>query len=174
VRALDRIVGQHLHRVGGSSVALALERLVRVGDPHPLVYAMLLAALLCYGRGHASTLRFVAFMIVGTFALELGFKSLFHYVRPGSFLGLDLSGYPSGTAMRATVLAGALLTIGGSACHRTWQRGILVSAAVGWPLVVAVALVLSGDHTPSEVVGGLLIGTVWLGVCLRLAIPARE
>jgi membrane-associated phospholipid phosphatase len=170
VQAFDRIVGHHLHRRGGPSIAIALKTLVRIGDPHPLIYGMLVAVLLRHGRGRARVLRFFAYMIIGTFALELCFKILFHHVRPGLFFGLELSGYPSGTAMRAMVLAGALLAVGIPACRHTWQRAMLMSTCVGWPTVMGISVVSLGDHTPSEAVGGLLLGMAWLGICLRLLI----
>jgi membrane-associated phospholipid phosphatase len=59
--------------------------------------------------------------------------------------------YPSGHTIRACILAAAIAW--------TWRRA--GPAAAAWALTVPVALVLLGDHTPTDVVGGLA-----LAVCL--------
>jgi undecaprenyl-diphosphatase len=148
--------------------------MARIGDPHPLIYGMLLIVLLLSGRGRASALRFFGYMIIGTFALDLCFKILFHRVYPGLFFGLDLSGYPSGTAMRATVLVGALLAIVIPGCRHNWQRAMLVTTGAGWAIVMGISVVSLGHHTPSEAIGGLLLGMAWLGTCLGLVICPRR
>ena len=55
--------------------------------------------------------------------------------------------YPSGHTLRACVVAAVLAW--------TWRRAGRVAAA--WALPVPVALVLIGDHTPTDVVGGLVL-----------------
>ena len=55
--------------------------------------------------------------------------------------------YPSGHAIRACVVAAGIAW--------TWRRA--GPAAAAWALTVPVALVLLGDHTPTDVVGGLAL-----------------
>ena len=55
--------------------------------------------------------------------------------------------YPSGHTVRACVVAAVV--------GWTWRRA--GPAATVWALLVPVALVLVGDHTPSDVAGGLLL-----------------
>jgi membrane-associated phospholipid phosphatase len=55
--------------------------------------------------------------------------------------------YPSGHTLRACVIA-AVVTW-------TWHRA--GPAVAAWALLVSVALVLLGDHTPTDVVGGLAL-----------------
>ena len=55
--------------------------------------------------------------------------------------------YPSGHTVRACVVAAVV--------SWTWRRA--GPAATVWALLVPVALVLVGDHTPSDVAGGLLL-----------------
>jgi membrane-associated phospholipid phosphatase len=67
--------------------------------------------------------------------------------------------YPSGHTVRACVVAAAVAAV--------WHRGHVLLGV--WAIVaVPIALVLLGSHTPSDVVGGLL-----LAACL-LAAAARE
>jgi membrane-associated phospholipid phosphatase len=61
--------------------------------------------------------------------------------------------YPSGHTVRACIVAAAVAAV--------WHRAHVVVAT--WAIVaVPVALVLIGDHTPSDVVGGLLLALLLL------------
>jgi membrane-associated phospholipid phosphatase len=62
--------------------------------------------------------------------------------------------YPSGHTVRACVAAAAVAAV--------WRR-VHVVVAVWAIAVVPVALVLLGDHTPTDVVGGLLLAALLLG-----------
>jgi undecaprenyl-diphosphatase len=166
VQSVDRFVQQQVSQRKGSGVARALNALMRLADPHPLLLGAVVVAVILVGRERAPMLGFVTCAMVGTFGLELCCKLWFPQVRTSQFLGQPLSNYPSGTAMRAMVLAGVLLGLWGPVWHRGWPRVWLWSAVAGWPLIIATAVVL-WRHTLSEVVGGLLLGAAWVGVCLR-------
>jgi len=60
------------------------------------------------------------------------------------------SSWPSGHALRCTIVAAALAT--------AWPRLRLPLAV--WLVAVLVLLVLAGFHTPTDVAGGLLLATV--------------
>ena len=167
VQSVDRVVRQQLYQRRGSSVALALNGLTRLGDPHPLLYGAVLVVMMLAGRGYAPRVSFVACAMIGTFGLELCGKLLFPQVRISQFLGQPLSGYPSGTTMRAMVLAGMLVGLWGPGWPQGWPRVWLWSAALGWPVVTSIAVMVLRWHTLSEVVGGLLLGAAWMGACLR-------
>ena len=62
------------------------------------------------------------------------------------------SSWPSGHALRCTIVAAALAT--------AWPRLRLPLAV--WLVAVLVLLVLAGFHTPTDVAGGLLLATVAL------------
>ena len=68
--------------------------------------------------------------------------------------------FPSGHMMRGLVVAFTVALL--------WPRATRAVAA--WVLLVAVALVVAGDHTPTDVGGGLLVGLVLL-TCLAVASP---
>jgi membrane-associated phospholipid phosphatase len=174
VQSVDRVIGQQLALRQGSSAALVLHALVRFGDPHPMLYGAMVVVVMAAGRGRAQALRLVAFAMVGTFGLELCGKILFPQVHTTEFLGQALSNYPSGTAMRAMVLALVLLVVWGPAHRRSWPRVWLRRAVVGWPILMSTALVVLRWHTLSEVVGGLLFGAAWVSLCLRLLLRHGE
>jgi membrane-associated phospholipid phosphatase len=62
------------------------------------------------------------------------------------------SSWPSGHALRCTIVAAALAT--------AWPR--LRLPLIVWLVAVLVLLVLAGFHTPTDVAGGLLLATVAL------------
>jgi membrane-associated phospholipid phosphatase len=62
------------------------------------------------------------------------------------------SSWPSGHALRCTIVAAALAT--------AWPRLRLPLAV--WLVAILVLLVLAGFHTPTDVAGGLLLATVAL------------
>jgi membrane-associated phospholipid phosphatase len=62
------------------------------------------------------------------------------------------SSWPSGHALRCTIVAAALAT--------AWPR-LRVPLAV-WLVTVVVLLELAGFHTPTDIAGGLLLATVAL------------
>lgn len=81
--------------------------------------------------------------------------------------------YPSGHAVRAAAGYGLVIW----ACHRylrhrvaLWVTGTVLTATV--ILAIAWSRILLVVHLPSDVVVGLLIGTIWLLVVLR-AVPAH-
>jgi PAP2 superfamily len=174
VRSIDRIVGDHLYKHGRHGVAITLKRLARLGDPNPLVYSGLLVVLTCAVRGRAPALRLFAYATIGAYGLELCGKLLFPPVRTSRLLGQVLSNSPSGTAMRAMVLAMVVLVIWGPARHRSWPPVWLRRAVVGWPILMSTAIVVLRWHTLSEAIGGLLFGAAWGGLCLRLLLRHGE
>ncbi len=69
--------------------------------------------------------------------------------------------FPSGHAMRAVLVAGAIALV--------WRR--LAWPAAAWALLMPVLLVLGSAHVPSDVIGGLILGL--LAVCAaHAALPA--
>lgn len=62
--------------------------------------------------------------------------------------------FPSGHTVRAFVVAAVLAW--------TWRRVAL--PATVWAVGVAIALVLIGDHVPTDVIGGALLAVALLGI----------
>jgi membrane-associated phospholipid phosphatase len=84
--------------------------------------------------------------------------------------------FPSGHALAAAILAGALLMIGLPECARPGSRYLIWSAAIAWTVLVSGARVCLGTHYPTDILGGVLLGAAWVFTCramlLGLASPA--
>jgi len=120
----------------------------------PLVSTALLfaACVVLYRRGHRSAALAWPVAWVAANAVELLGKSALE--RPSLHLGhaplygFD-SSFPSGHTVRAILLTVVLASL--------WRRVGIV--ALGWLVVTLPALVVNSDHTPSDVVGGILLAT---------------
>jgi membrane-associated phospholipid phosphatase len=105
------------------------------------------------GRVEAA-LAWPAAWLVGT-AVELVFRHTLTrpaLYRDGVHIVAFDSSWPSGHALRCTIVAAALAT--------AWPR--LRPPLAVWLVAVLVLLVLAGFHTPTDVAGGLLLATVAL------------
>ena len=72
------------------------------------------------------------------------------------------SSFPSGHTAAAICLYGALAVLASERARSALVRGLTLTLAVLIPLAVATARVYRGMHYLTDVVGGLLLGGVWL------------
>lgn len=172
VQAFDnaflRILVHYVQDHNGPFVTDAMNTIPRIGDFDLLIYGALWVALVLWVRRQAWSFWFVCFMILGSLGLELFFKIIFHRLRPVLVFAYHLSSYPSGQTLRAAAFAGALLVVWLPFCRRSWQRVLLWSAVVVWPIFVGTSLIYQVTHTLTDVIGGMLLGTAWLCACLML------
>jgi membrane-associated phospholipid phosphatase len=122
----------------------------------PFVSALIVAgcAFVIDRRGDRRTAVAVCALWVLVNLLELAGKIGFAHPRFGYAFTHT---YPSGHTVRACVIVAALGCL---------SRPAAAAAAV-WALLVAVALVLLGDHTPTDVVGGVLLASSLVPLLLR-------
>ncbi len=71
--------------------------------------------------------------------------------------------FPSGHMMRGLLVAGLIVLL--------WRRAAIW--AVLWVLLVGPALVLQSAHTPTDVVGGAIVGLILLVPIFALVLPSR-
>jgi membrane-associated phospholipid phosphatase len=72
------------------------------------------------------------------------------------------SSFPSGHTAAAIALYGAVAVLANERARSALVRGLFIAAAVVIPLVVAAARLYRGMHYLTDVLGGVLLGTVWL------------
>jgi membrane-associated phospholipid phosphatase len=138
--------------LGGPLLAVAQA----VTLPAQVVVSCLLVAAACTalvrrGRADAASIWAAAWLLAT--AIEVVCKQLLtrpHLYRHDVHLVALDSSWPSGHTVRAAVVAAALAA--------AWPR--LRYALAVWVVAVAVLLEAAGFHTPTDVVGGLLLATV--------------
>ena len=130
-----------------------------------------------------SVALFLLIVVAGQLLLSNLVKIAVERVRPDAppFHVLTGPSFPSGhTTAAAAVWAAVALVLGSGAPSRT--RAVLAGGAAGIAVMVACSRVFLGAHWTSDVIGGLLLGWIWFGLCavafggrvLRLGAPARE
>jgi membrane-associated phospholipid phosphatase len=77
------------------------------------------------------------------------------------------SSFPSGHTAAAVALYGALAVLASERARSALVRGLFIALAVLVPLVVAASRMYRGMHYLSDVIGGLLLGGLWLLACVR-------
>jgi membrane-associated phospholipid phosphatase len=77
------------------------------------------------------------------------------------------SSFPSGHTAAAVALYGALAVLASERARSALVRGLFIALAVVVPLVVAASRMYRGMHFFTDVLGGLLLGWLWLMACVR-------
>jgi len=109
----------------------------------------------------------VAVAVAGEVVIFLGVTMLVDRARP-PVKHLDqappTSSFPSGHTAASVALYGAVAILASERARSAVLRWLFVALAVVVPLLVAVSRVYRGMHFVSDVLGGVLLGTVWLWV----------
>jgi membrane-associated phospholipid phosphatase len=148
-----------------------------------IVIALATIAYAMRARGRWSIALFVIVVVGGESLLANIIKITVGRVRPdvAPFHVLSGASFPSGHATAAAATwAVVALVFGRGASPRT--RVILAGAAAGIAVAVACTRVFLGAHWTSDVIGGVILGWVWFGVCavafggrvLQLGAPVKE
>jgi undecaprenyl-diphosphatase len=77
------------------------------------------------------------------------------------------SSFPSGHTAATVALWGALAILASERARSALVRGIVLALAFGLPLLVASSRMYRGMHFFTDVLGGALLGVVWLGATVR-------
>jgi len=144
----------------------------RLGDPLTL-FVLVVGAYLLANRLDVDAPRMAAALglALGAFTLTLALKHAFALPRPPG-AGADGYGFPSGHALGATVVYGALVAL----LPARRRSRTLVAAAGTLVALVALSRVVIGVHYLIDVVAGVAAGLAFLAATLRLGpgvVPER-
>jgi len=72
------------------------------------------------------------------------------------------SGFPAGHVVNFTALVGFLCYLTWVRLAPSWPRSTLIAILVAMMVLMGIARIHAGEHWPSDVLGGYLLGIVWL------------
>lgn len=110
--------------------------------------------------------------------IEVGVKALVARPRPAATLvhvttRLTDPSFPSGHALHFTVFYGFLAFMLATVFRPSWGRNLLIAVCVTLIALVGVSRVYLGEHWTTDVIGGYLIGALYLGPLCWAYIWAR-
>jgi membrane-associated phospholipid phosphatase len=127
----------------------------------PLISALVVAACAYDLHRRGARTRAVGFLVLWLAANVLELVGKAGLARPALDVASFRHTFPSGHSLRAWIVAAAVTW--------TWRRGGL--PAVAWATTVPIALVVLGDHTPTDVIAGVLLA-LCLIAATDVAVPA--
>jgi membrane-associated phospholipid phosphatase len=140
------------------------------GTPAVSILAVLSVAVAAFVWRRWREPMLVAVAVAGEVAIFLVVTLLVDRQRP-PVKHLDeappTSSFPSGHTAAAIVLWGALAVLASERARSALVRGIFLACAFGLPLLVASSRLYRGMHFFTDVLGGALLGVVWLGATVR-------
>ena len=157
-----------LHNHTTAALTALSNAVTQIGSTHVIVAATLGLVALLLVHGQRVEAGFLACAVIGGEILDAVLKSEFHRARPEfadpvtSAAGFS---FPSGHAMEAMILGGAVMLLGWPRCRTLRQRIVLGSVTGAVVLLVGMSRIYLGVHYPSDVAAGYAAGASWLLVC---------
>jgi membrane-associated phospholipid phosphatase len=130
-----------------------------------IVYGTIILVVLAVGaRWEAAGLGFAT---VGAAGLNHLVKVLVARPRPPMDLvqvahHLPGSSFPAGHVLNFTAFVGFLCYLSFARLAPSWRRSALIGVLVAMIALMGIARIRAGEHWPSDVLGGYLIGVAWL------------
>lgn len=168
----DVAITQFIQAADFGPLARLLHALNVLGFP-PVVgimYGSILLALFAFGRRWEAVAG--AFGVLGGAGINFVVKFLVNRPRPSIDLvhvehSVASPGFPAGHVLNFTVFAGFLCCLAYLRMPASWLRVTVMGLLIGFIALMGIARVDSGEHWPSDVIGGYLLGALWLAVTVR-------
>ena len=165
--AIDLTITRHVQDWPARWTTALLNPLNVLGFP-PLVgivYGSIIVLILAAGARRDAAAA--AFATLGAAGLNFAFKVLVARPRPPMDLihvarqHLPGTSFPAGHVLNFTAFAGFLCYLIWTRLAPSWQRTALMMCLIVMIALMGIARIDSGEHWPSDVLGGYLLGALW-------------
>lgn len=159
----DAWVVQAIYEARDTFGLIFFSSITRLADTWTILFILGLASvvLLISNKDRAWILGLLV-SVAGAKISEIAIKIFIGRERPGDFalLDLDTFSFPSGHATVALALYGFI-------AYLLWQhyprlRSVILGTAVALVALIGMSRVYIGVHYPSDVLGGYLLGSIWV------------
>jgi len=158
-----------LHHHTTAALTAISEAITQLGSTHVIAAATLGLAILLTVHGQRLQAGLLACAVLGGEVLDAVLKAEFHRSRPEFSDPLTSAAgfsFPSGHAMAAMTLGGAIVFLGWPRCRTLRQQVLLATITGAAVLLVGLSRVYLGAHYPSDVAAGYAAGAAWLLACV--------
>lgn len=120
---------------------------------------------------------YLAVVLIGEVTIFVCATLVVHRHRPG-VKHLDgappTSSFPSGHTAASMALWGGLAVIIWCCTQRRWLRALALTLAIAIPAAVALSRLYRGMHYPTDVMGGILLSLLWMGITALVLLMKRR
>lgn len=128
---------------------------------------LVLAAVIWAGKGSWERAATAVAAFVASKAIIMAGWNTWSRDRPANVAGgelvpAELSSYPSGHSVQSWTVYGLFVLWWAASTDRGWERALAWSLLVVGSVVIGVSRVRIGAHHPSDIIGGMVLGALWL------------
>lgn len=167
--SLDRSLLLAIHRLSNPLLDSLMIFITYLGSRYVVAILFLLAfVVLAYRRLWQSVLSLTV-VTIGAGFIDLVMKAESARPRPLFFRVIPATGFsfPSGHTLLATVFYGMIAFILYTRARSKVSRILVVSSTAALVLLIGFSRLYLGVHWPSDVLGGYIVGLLWLFLSIR-------
>lgn len=161
---LDRAILLQVAELRTPPLTAIMIGVTRLGSPRPFAVITLVALVALIALGDRRGALHLAIAGLGTWILEVATKGLLERARPTEVVPLrQVSGYsyPSGHALAASALYLTMAILLGGRLRGRTPKALVMGGVLLLIFAIAVSRVYLGVHYPSDVLGGVALGSAW-------------
>ena len=169
----DLTVTRAIQAIDVYGFGTVLETISWVGFPPQFAIVCGLLVVAVFLLGHRLEAGALLLDSLGACALWFASTRLIDRPRPSADLvrvGMEVHGgsFPSGHVLTIVAIFGFVVFLAYARLQPSWQR-TLILIAFGLPIaVVGVARIYAGHHWPSDVLGGYMLGGMWMAIVIHV------
>ena len=168
----DRQVAAWLHAAAGAPFIEAMRWVSVLQGTAGMLAMTAVAAALLWRAGQRRAVPLLLASVPGGMLLNVAVKHAVQRPRPDWGYALQMPAsfsFPSGHVAGATLFYGLAVVWFWPRLRTGWTRAALSIATVSMVLLVAVSRIVLGVHYPSDCLGAVVEGLLWLAICAPAA-----